>query len=60
LISGNISIAVFNKNKREKMGRKMKGHKKNSQPTRTIGSVASLIRTNSIFYILMGEYWIIN
>ena len=28
LISGNISIAVFNKNKREKMGRKMKGHKK--------------------------------
>ena len=43
LISGNISIAVFQKNEREKMGRKMKGHKKNSQPTRTIGSVASNI-----------------
>jgi len=28
LISGNISIAVFSKNKREKMGRKKKGHKK--------------------------------
>ena len=39
LKSGNISAAVFEKNDRKKMARKMKGHIKNSQATKTLCSV---------------------
>jgi len=38
LKSGNISAAVFEKNDRKKMARKMKGHRKNSQTTKTLFS----------------------
>ncbi len=39
LKSGNISAAVSEKNDRKKMSRKMKGHRKNSQTTKTLCSV---------------------
>ena len=38
LKSGNISAAVFEKNDRKKMARKMKGHRNNSQATKTLCS----------------------
>ena len=48
LISGNISIAVFQKNKREKMGRKMKGHKKTVSQQEQLGVLLLILLTLSL------------
>ena len=48
LISGNISIAVFQKNKRKKMGRKMKGHKKTVSQQEQLGVLLLILLTLSL------------